>query len=316
MGGMSQREAMVVVGVALLAFALFGRVRVLALARDVPQGKLGGFRLAEIVWFLGVRYDQGLLHPRALAAMPTVSPPPADLLATALNMLVCVEIGSGRYREALEWRSRWDAHPSGDADALLRINEAEALACLGRFEESLSLVEPLQPESDWLRSARAAHRAWVLAELGRVEEARAELALPELRPGVSFPAKYVAELWFSRFAVAMAARDLDLARSALDEAERFIVRESSRRNLHFYRGRLAVAEGRPTDAVEAFERGGQSVYRAQGGPSLVEWGDTLMQLGRTEEAREKWERCLSEDSQSPAAKTATERLGALSRSGS
>lgn len=306
---MSEREVVVVlVGVGLVGLVVAEWVRASERARDIPLGKLSGFAVSEVAFFLMAQYRKGLLHPPALEAAKQLSRPLLDPFANALNTFVCLDVAAGRYREALEWRGRWAAKLSGETDALTRINEAEALACLGMLEESLALVEPLSPKMDWIRAARAAHRAWVLAELGRVEDAQAQLAAPEFGRADSFPAEYVAELWFSRFAVALAGRDFEAAGAALIEAQRFVVRESSRRNLHFFRGRLALAQGKPADAVDAFTRGGESVYRGQGGASLVDWGVALMQLGRREEAREKWQRCLVEDPQSPAATTARERL--------
>lgn len=306
---MSEREGMVVVvALGLVGLVVAEWLRSRERARAIPQGLLGGFAVGEVAFFLMAQYRQGLLHPRALEAAKQRSRPLIDPLAQALNSFVCLEVASGRYREALEWRTRWAAKPRGDSDALLKINEAEALACLGKLEESLALVEPLKPRMEWIRIGRAAHRAWVLAELGRVEEAHAQLAAREFHPANLFPPEYVAELWFSRYAVGLVARDFEAARAALVEAERFVVRESSRRNLHFFRGRIAFAQGKYAEAVDEFTRGGESVYRAQGGASLVEWGAALMQLGRQEEAREKWQRCLVEDPQSPAATTARDRL--------
>ena len=120
---------------------------------------------------------------------------------------------------------------------------------------------------------------------------------------------YEAELSLAAFAVEFAARDWSAAGSALDAAEAVAVRESSRRNVHFLRGRLAFARGDFADAVTHFERGAASPYRCQGGPSLLDWGDALVKLGRPDDARAAWERCLTQDPQSPAAATARLRLG-------
>ncbi len=311
---MSEREVLVVVVVMLAGLRMAAWVRSRERARDIPEGKFGGFAVAEVAFHLMAQYRKGQLHPRALQAAKQLAPPWLDPFAQALNMFVCLDVASGRYREALEWRSRWAAKPNGDHDALLKINEAEALACLGKWAESLALVEPLEPKSVWVRTGRAAHLAWVLAELGRVEDARQQLAVLESSRASLFPPDYVAELWFSRFAVAFAARELEPARAALEEAKRCVVRESSRRNLNFYFGRVAFAQGKFEEAIADFTRGGESVYRAQGGASLVEWGDALGASGREDEAREKWERCLAEDPQSPAAATARDRLDESLRS--
>ncbi len=298
----------VLVGVGLLGVALANWVRRREQLRDIPRGKLGGFTVAEVAGFLMAQYRQGHLHPQALEAARQLSPPLIDPFAMSLNIFVCLEVAAGCYREALEWRPRWKATLSGDGDAVVTINEAEALACLGMLEASLALVEPLEPKLGWVRTARAAHRAWVLAELGRLDEARAQLA--EIRFGVDepFPYEFIAELWFSRFAVALAERNFEAAWNALAQSRPFVVRESSRRNLFFYSARLASAQGKLEAAADEFAIGGANVYRAQGGPCLVEWGCVLTKLGRHEEAREVWRRCLVEDPQSPAADIARAHL--------
>lgn len=126
---MYEREGVVVVGLALLGLALVLWLRGRERARDIPQGKVSGFTAAEVAVFLMAQYRAGLLHPEALEAAKQLSPPWFDPLVLALNKFVCVDVASGRYREALEWRAHWAAKLAGDNDALLRINEAEALAC-------------------------------------------------------------------------------------------------------------------------------------------------------------------------------------------
>lgn len=116
---MSEREVVVVVvAVGLVGLVIADGLRSRERARAIPQGKLSGFAVAEVGFFLMAQYRKGLLHPTALEAAKQLSPPFFDPLAHALNSFVCLDVASGRYREALEWRARWAAKLSGDTDAL------------------------------------------------------------------------------------------------------------------------------------------------------------------------------------------------------
>jgi hypothetical protein len=284
----------ILVGIVLHTWRRTARLR-----RDITRGELTGATHGDIGFVLLREYGKGRLHPIALDAAAARPDQPSLPL---LNIYVCLEVAAGRYREALAWRHRAKVQPDG----LVLVNEAEALACLGRLEESLTLVEGLKV-SGWLASGIVCHRVWILAELGRINEARQAMRSPDLDSWI-FPAAYKAERHFSRFAVGLAVRDFALAHEALDAAEGQAVRESTKRNLHFYRGRLALAEGRDIEALVHFERGAQSPYKFQGGTSLLEWGDALKRLGREVEAREKWTWCVEQDPQSPAAVIARTRL--------
>jgi tetratricopeptide (TPR) repeat protein len=296
-------------GVVLFLSALRWLLRPTAATPPPRLPDLTGVSSAEVALVLYRQYLHGQIHPAELERAQRLSAPRPEVLYTSLNYLICVEVAAGRYREALEWRARWPGEsPDAHTAALVRINEAEALACLGRWEESLAMVE-FESTNDFIRTGAAAHRAWVLAELGRIGAARAALREPRVSAGW-LPPEYRAEFHFAGYAIAFAARALTEATVALDAAQSAILRESSRRNLDFYRGRIAFAQGDAAAAIAHFERGGQSRYRCQGGASLLEWGDALAQLGRGPEAGDKWQRCLSEDPQSPAARLAEGRLSA------
>jgi hypothetical protein len=73
-------------------------------------------------------YLCGEVNPKLLER--TRSLRPGLFGGEVLNRLVCLEVAAGRYRQALEWRSRWH-WAKGDSSflaSLLLINEAEALA--------------------------------------------------------------------------------------------------------------------------------------------------------------------------------------------
>lgn len=248
-------------------------------------------------------YVEGELDDARLEAMQHL-PAPRWAKLHVLNIAVVLEVAAGRYVEALAWRGRWAG--ASRNDELLRINEAEALACLGRHAESLAWPRP--SSNAFIKAGLAGHRAWVFAELGRVDEARAALKTGR---GSDLNGLYRAEWHFAEAMVELAAGDAVASRAALERARRLLVRASSRRNFEFLLARVALLEGNSALALEHFERGGAMPYRRQGGPALLQWGDTLAGLGRREEALPVWQRCTLEDPQSPAAATARERLAAL-----
>ncbi len=283
------------------------RARVL---RRLRSGELSGIGARPLVGVLYEEYGEGRLYPRVLEAAKVLPAPTGPLGVHVLNRLVCIEVAAGRYREALEWRGRWRTLAgTGDFERLVRINEAEAVACLGQLEASLALTDFTDARSPFVRTGRALHRAWVLAELGRLDEGRAALRAEDVALA-QLPSAFSAEWHFARFALEFAARDWKAAAAALVDAGRVVERESSRRNLAFLSGRLAFAQEDFTLALAHFERGAASVYRAQGGAALLEWGEALARLGRPAEARAAWQRCLAEDAQSPCAAGAAARLGA------
>jgi tetratricopeptide (TPR) repeat protein len=150
----------------------------------------------------------------------------------------------------------------------------------------------------------------VLAELGRLEDARRELRDNERLS--SSLGLFQAEWYFSVFAVDFAARDWSAASTALDEAEQLARRESSRRNVSLLRGRLAFARAAYDDSLLHFERAAASRYQWQGGAAWLEHGDALAHLGRRDDARAAWRGCLERDGQSPASELARSRLSTQS----
>ncbi|MFT3711189.1 MAG: tetratricopeptide repeat protein [Archangium sp.] len=298
---------------AVIVFAFLG----IALARwfrenerkRVKNGDWSRATAMEVATVLWREYFRGVVEPELLHRA-TKLPPPRFFRGLVINQLINLDVAAGRYREALEWRGRWNwkKRRFGFDDDVLRLNEAEALACLGRLDEALSWAPADASRSGYslLIAGLAAHRAWVLAELGRVDEARRELTA--WAPWAGALAVYEAEWHLSSFAVELAAKNFDAAEAALVSAERIAQRESSKRNVHFSRGRLFCARGAFAEALPHFERGAASAYRWQGGAALLDWGDALQQLGRVGEAREAWQRCVERDGQSPHAATARDRL--------
>ncbi len=275
---------------------------VVALVVDVLARWRHSFSRAAAVLYHD--YSVGRVDPQRLESLFDRARA-ATLSHHCVNQLVCIDIAAGRYAEALRWRAHLvDAAAHPEMELLIRVNEAEALACLGRLGEALAWVDR-DSSWEWLRAGSAGCRAWVLSLLGEVAQARAALA------GTSagqLPVPYRAEWHLSEAAVAMAAGEWSAAEGALNEAQALAVRESTRRNVHFMRGQVRLKEGRVAEALEAFSEGERSVYPWQGGDARLAWGDALMAAGRSEEARAVWARCIECDPQSPAAAMARERL--------
>ena len=289
----------IAIGVAIVVFLQW---RESNFARRIATGDFEGSSLGQVVPVLWNEYGAGRVRPDFLARLPTAG----KLGPNAVQQVVCLDIAAGRYVEALRWQTQPRRHVA-ENERLLLLNLAEARACLGQLDEALSMTEFAEKvQTDFLRAGLASHRAWVLSELGRPAEAREQLERTKRQRGLLGP--FEAEWHFSAFAVAFAERNWVVAEAALDDAERVAVRGTTKRNLHFLRGRLAFARGELERALGHFEEGGRHVYRCQGGPALLDWGRALQQLGRIDEARTIWERCRAEDPQSPAALEAARLL--------
>lgn len=287
-------------GVVLVAVVLVAQAR-LARAR-VLRGVLADLPLEEIAKILYDEYDEGVLYPAVLAKCAARKND--SLLPIVRNRMICLDVAAGRYREALEWHDA-NATPRDDLERLLLLNLAEALACLGRFEESLRITDWL-PSNDFVRVGVASHRAWVLSELGRTTEARR--VLEPSASLVTLLGPYQAEWYFSSFCIEFAEKNFDAAEQALRNAHACVQRESTRRNLSFLCGRLAATRGDHAAALIHFERGAHSPYQWQGGDALAHWAEMLTLLGRHEDARAVWHKCAAQDPQSPAGQRAKEKL--------
>ncbi|MDC3955398.1 tetratricopeptide repeat protein [Polyangium jinanense] len=230
---------------------------------------------------------------------------PTGVLALhVVNMLVCVDVAAGRYERALARRGPWSL---AQDDAILCVNEAEALANLGRWEESLAHVRrALDAEDALARTGAALHGAWVLGARGRAEEARAWFALAR---EADLPLDFRSEYHFAEAFLCLAEGDPASARRAVLRGDAIAKRASSRRNALFLLGRIDAREGRFEEALARFEAGARHVFRGQGGDGLLAWGDTLASLGRAERAAEAWRLVIKRDPESYAAALARERLG-------
>lgn len=290
------------VGVFTLLYLVFALVREAQRSRRLKDLKPRPDDVPLALWRLYREYLAGRLNVPLLEALRLCAPKGLDI--GLINTAVCLEVAAGRYSQALLWRGLWSVAKPSEYELLVRINEAEALANLGRFEESLAWIDREGSQSLTIAGI-AAHRAWCLAALGRPDEGRAALSKGKPR---SLGREYRSEWHFSEAAIAVASAQWDEAAGALERAELFARRASTKRNLSFMNGMRLASQGRHQEALPHFERGASSIYVGQGGDALLTWGDSLMALGRHDEAQRVWALCVDRDPQAPSATAAQLRL--------
>lgn len=188
-------------------------------------------------------------------------------------------------------------------EALLRVNAAEPLSELGRYDEALALLD-FRSEHALVEGGRRCSRAWILAMLGRAGEAR---ALLENVDAVQLY-EYQCEYWLTLAFVHRESQSLDDCEAALHNADQTVVRAASERNLAFHGAELHRARGDVTRALAHYEAGARHRWRWQGGSGLLNWGTLLAELGRHDEARAGWLQCVTQDPLSLAAGEAKRRL--------
>jgi predicted negative regulator of RcsB-dependent stress response len=228
-----------------------------------------------------------------------------------LGEFVALNTAMGRYAQALA-SAEENAPQVLDArheltdwhEFLLRINVAETLSELGRFDHALTLVSTPAPDS-FLETGRRMTAAWVLTLMGRADE-----ALPLFRDVVALDVghEYAAEVHLARAFVELSLGHLDVAEHTLLQARVTTARASTARNLLTLEAELAWRRKDTSGAVRLFEAAAAHHWRWQGGAGLLRHGQLLRELGREAEARAAWERCLAQDPESLAAKQARSLL--------
>ncbi|MES2642849.1 MAG: hypothetical protein V4850_25420 [Myxococcota bacterium] len=241
---------------------------------------------------------------------------PEEVVAEVANTAVNSFVALGAYAEALAVGERWDAavwerlrSATPDGVKLIDLNKVEALYNTGDWAGSLVRLDRLQLPLDasaLLHSGWRQQRAWILAALGRVAEAKAELAgavVADVGP------LYASEHHYTHAAVRLAAGDLEGARAATRTGKRLALRAASRRNAEVLLARIAAATGDDIHAEALCARAARMVTPGQAGDNLLLWGTILARLGRDAEARAAWAAAIENDGESEAAAFARERLG-------
>jgi tetratricopeptide (TPR) repeat protein len=226
----------------------------------------------------------------------------------SLNAAVDGRIARGDYRGALELPLAFVAEDADTmSELLVEINLAEAEYNLGRWSEAWDRLRDLDPLSAAFPIARAGlsqQRAWIAAHTGRAEEALRHLRRAELN---DLPRRYHAEHFFTAAVAQIAKGDLDAAQRYAQQGARAAVRPSSRRNALTICGRVAAAMQEWLEAERLFRDATLHPYRGQGGDALLFWGDALLRLGRSADARHAYALAIERDPQSESAQLALVR---------
>lgn len=252
----------------------------------------------QLLGFAG-RMEEGV----ALAnSMRTTEPEPY-----ARVVLVCTLITAGHCRAALEVGRGVDA--SSPWWALLEVNLAEADYNLGNWTAALDRLCDVRrklPTLDVVEDAGdRCQRAWILAHLGRVDDALSEL---ERANQSALPNAFRAEYHFTYVVIMLAAGKLDEALAGIERGRSLARRVSSVRNGQFLEARVRAARGETELALTLFERAANAGYRAQGGDGLLAWGDLLHLMGRVSDATRAWRLAIERDPESESAELAAQRL--------
>lgn len=228
-----------------------------------------------------------------------------------LNAFVSLNSALGQYAEAL---ARVAAErpvvldPSqrlGGMRMLVRINASEALFELGEGEKACALLEHEAKGNPFLEAGRRASLAWFRVADGRAEEA---LALMQgVEPGTLGP-PYAAEVFFAKAWSLIHLDRFDEAAATLEHSRKHLLRASSQRNFLALEALLFERRGELDKALEKYEAAAAHLWKFQGGHALLRHGDLLEKMGRREDARTIWRRCVEQDPQCFSCGQARERL--------
>lgn len=225
----------------------------------------------------------------------------------AANALCCVLISAGQYRRALALGER---HKTvGFTWPLLQVNLAEAEYNLGEWARALArldvAVRKIGAVDIMAKTGEACQRAWVLAHLGRHEEAATSYARATVD---HLPGEYASEYHFTRAYLALSKGLGTEALAAVDDGLKVAARPSTRRNGLYLRARALELAGQADAALAEFQRGADHDYKYQGGDGLLAWGELLARVGRHEDATNAWRLAVERDPESESAALAAKRL--------
>jgi tetratricopeptide (TPR) repeat protein len=207
------------------------------------------------------------------------------------NVAIDIFVNAGLYSEALRVEDEWPrslievARRKGRVDfAVARINRAEALANLGRTDDALATLDSVQEDAAKSTFANAGWwclRAWVLIQVGKLEDARR--ALREVN-SAAIGHLYAAEVLYTAAALERSAGNLQAAFEHANHGLDLAVRASSVRNGLFMVADIAGRLGDAGLAAAKFREAMDHPYKAQSADGLMRWAELLLRLGARDEA--------------------------------
>lgn len=232
-----------------------------------------------------------------------------------LNLTVETYIHVGRYAEALQADTLWPPPAVGsragsrDNQALVVINQAEALYNLGRWDEAWTSIQPLLKSTDRqapiVRSGVHTQAGWIAIHQGHLELAEQHL---DQAKAEDLPVIYQSELPYTRAMLRLAQGERHSAMAGARAGFAQAKRASSVRNGLFLLARCESAFGHWEQALDLCSQAASHVYKGQGGDGLLFWGDLLAQTDRLTEARVAWGLAVERDPESESAAIARSRL--------
>jgi tetratricopeptide (TPR) repeat protein len=278
--------------------------RLLSFARLIMPERIGGVLRLLVANYSG-RTEQSVEIATILASKKH------DLYT--LNVCVNAFTSAGHYGSALQVGAASETAPTKQSLtsdwALLQTNLAEAEYNLGRWEDALARLErvvAMAPNRHRLaQTGERLQRAWILSHLGRSVEARESFQQADEN---ALPHCFRAEYHYTNAVLSLSEHQPLKALEAVSTGLAIAKRASSHRNGLFLRARAFVAVDDVQKALADFECAAASAYRAQGRDGLLAWGDTLLALGRTAEAKAAWTMAAQRDPESASAQIALTRL--------
>jgi tetratricopeptide (TPR) repeat protein len=274
----------------------------------LTEGLLLGAAALGLIWLVYQAFSFTPAHDAyvrgdATAVARSVSDQP---LSTRISLLTSL----GHYEQALSLSPEESVvlgrpEELEEPGLLARINAAEAVAELGRFEEALALLDFDPEDSRFLAAGRQTALAWTMSLVGRNEEA---LGLIETVEAEQIGPDYEAEC-FLTWALVL----LNLGRRA-DAGEKLaacrtrLARASTERNVLLLEARWHVLSGRMAQAEAALLQAREHPWKHQGATSYLALGDAFHAAGAVETARTCWSLGSERDPEAFAATTCRARL--------
>ncbi|HYQ04725.1 MAG TPA: tetratricopeptide repeat protein [Polyangiaceae bacterium] len=240
------------------------------------------------------------------------------ILMKPLNsaQMIDIWVNAGKYRAAIlaPRRFRWGLlrRHLPDLCEIANINRAEALHNIGRNDLALKLLTRTPRANPISVSGGAMLEAWILADEGRTDAARALYRSIDARPLCPY---YWSETLYTRALIELSAGEYDLAFVSVSDGLARAIRVSSERNGLFLLGRVEALRGNLDRAIAHYEGARRHRYRGQSARGLFELGQLYERQNRPAAARSVYAQAIEEDAESVAATRCHERMAALASEG-